>query len=193
MVAAKDPAVAFIVLMAGPGLPGEDILLMQQRLILQAGGAPPAALDKAAAMNRQVLDIVRTTADVTEAKAKVQAALAADGIPPERAEAVLGQAVTPWFQFFLTHDPAATLRQVRCPVLAINGALDMQVPPKEDLAAIKTALAGNGDATVTELPGLNHLFQAAKTGAPSEYNAIEETIDPVALAAIGDWVVRHGK
>ena len=85
------------------------------------------------------------------------------------------------------------MRRVKCPVLAINGSLDLQVPPKEDLTAIRTALAGNPDATVMELPGLNHLFQTAKTGAPAEYVQIDETIAPAALALIGDWVQKHSQ
>ena len=77
------------------------------------------------------------------------------------------------------------------PVLAIDGSLDLQVPPKEDLAAIAAALAGNPDVTTTELPGLNHLMQTAKTGAPAEYSMIAETMAPLALKTITDWVVTH--
>jgi hypothetical protein len=77
--------------------------------------------------------------------------------------------------------------------LALNGSLDVQVPPKEDLAAIGHALKANRDATIVELPGMNHLLQDARTGAPSEYNDIEETISPVALKLISDWVSVHSK
>ena len=191
MVATKDKSLAFIVLMAGPGLKGEDILLMQQRLIGEAMGAPAAALDKELALNRRIFEIVQTTPDTAEAKAKVQAVLEAAGIPPSQADATLAVLATPWLRFFLAYDPAPTLRQVKCPVLALNGSLDLQVPPKEDLAAIKAALAANPHATVEELPGLNHLFQTAKTGGPGEYGEIEETIAPAALAVIGDWIVQQ--
>jgi hypothetical protein len=70
-------------------------------------------------------------------------------------------------------------------------ARDLQVPPTEDLAAIKVALARDRHVTVKELPGLNHLFQTAKTGSPVEYGQIEETIAPAALAVIGDWIVQR--
>lgn len=75
-------------------------------------------------------------------------------------------------------------------MLALDGSLDLQVPPAENLAAIGAALkaGGNADVTATELPGLNHLFQTAHTGSPSEYGRIEETMAPAALAAVGDWV-----
>lgn len=83
--------------------------------------------------------------------------------------------------------------KVKCPVLAINGEKDLQVPPKENLTAIEQALkaGGNKDYTVKELPGLNHLFQTSSTGSPMEYSKIEETISPAALTIIGDWIVDH--
>jgi fermentation-respiration switch protein FrsA (DUF1100 family) len=96
----------------------------------------------------------------------------------------------PWMMYFLRYDPRPTLRQVKVPVLALNGSLDLQVPPKPDLAQIDSALraAGNKDYKVVELPGLNHLFQTATTGSPSEYALIEETFSPIALTMIADWI-----
>jgi len=93
----------------------------------------------------------------------------------------------------LTYDPKPTLSKVKCPVLAINGEKDLQVPPKENLSAIEEVLkaGGNQNYTIEELPGLNHLFQTAQTGVPSEYVKIEETISPVALKIIGDWVLEQ--
>jgi uncharacterized protein len=92
-------------------------------------------------------------------------------------------ALTPWFKFFLTYDPALALEKVKCPVLAIIGEKDLQVPPKENLPPIEEALkkGGNKNFTVKELPGLNHLFQTAETGSPLEYGKIEETMSPLAL------------
>ena len=79
------------------------------------------------------------------------------------------------------------------PVLALDGSLDLQVPPKQDLAAIDAALneGGNRDYRVVELPGLNHLFQSAKTGNPSEYASISETFSPTALEIIAEWINAH--
>jgi fermentation-respiration switch protein FrsA (DUF1100 family) len=80
-----------------------------------------------------------------------------------------------------------------CPVLAIGGAKDLQVPAKENLAAIESALraGGNKDFKTVELPNLNHLLQTSTTGSPSEYSAIEETISPSALNLISDWILQH--
>ena len=91
--------------------------------------------------------------------------------------------------------PSTALAKVRCPVLALIGEKDLQVPPRENLLQIESTLkaAGNARVTVKELPGLNHLFQTCKTGAPSEYAEIEETIAPSALAVITDWIGQQAK
>ena len=95
-------------------------------------------------------------------------------------------------QFFLKYDPAPTLEKVRCPVLAVNGSKDLQVPPKENLEAIKQALAkgGNKRGTVIEFDGLNHLFQECKTGSPDEYMNIEQTFSPKVLDEITRWILK---
>jgi hypothetical protein len=84
---------------------------------------------------------------------------------------------------------------VKCPVLALNGENDLQVPVTENLREIEATLkaAGNKDVTVMRLPKLNHLFQTSETGLPGEYVKIEETIAPAALKTIGDWILAHGE
>lgn len=80
------------------------------------------------------------------------------------------------------------MTQVRVPTLAINGSLDLQVPAKPDLDLLAANLAGDRDVTIRELPGLNHLFQSAKTGSPAEYGTIDETIAPSVLDLVTGWV-----
>jgi pimeloyl-ACP methyl ester carboxylesterase len=104
------------------------------------------------------------------------------------AETLAHDATTPWERYFLAYDPAPTLARVTVPVLALNGSLDVQVPAKENLEADREALKNNAAARVIELPNMNHLLQDAKTGAPTEYNDIDETMSPVALKIITDWV-----
>ena len=102
-----------------------------------------------------------------------------------------GILVTPWFRFFMQYDPASALRKVGCPVLAVIGSKDRQVDPGMNLPAIEKALeeGGNPDHTVMELPGLNHMFQTAETGNPSEYAGIEETMAPLALETVSGWIL----
>lgn len=203
IVAARDANVAFIVLLAGPGLPGDSILLMQDELIAKASGAPQAAIDTSLEVNRRLFAAIKASRDSTDAAARVNALIdrMVASVPQSqqaqarnRLDMARTEVLTPWMQYFLTYDPRATLRRVRVPVLALDGSLDLQVPPKQDLAAIDTALeqAGNRDYRVELLPGLNHLFQSAKTGSPSEYASIEETFSPDALKIIADWINAHG-
>jgi hypothetical protein len=115
----------------------------------------------------------------------------ASGIDPDaHFQMKVANVLNPWFRFFLTYDPAPTLAQVRCPVLAVTGENDLQAPPDPNLAVIRDALnaGGNENVTVIELPGLNHLFQTSETGAPSEYGQIEETMSPLLLEAVADWI-----
>jgi fermentation-respiration switch protein FrsA (DUF1100 family) len=109
------------------------------------------------------------------------------------ANAQISQLAGPWFRFFLNYDPRPTLEKVKCPVLAINGEKDLQVPAKENLEAIEKALkaGGNKDVTMKEFPGLNHLFHPCKTGLPTEYGRIEITFSPEAMDLIAEWISKR--
>jgi pimeloyl-ACP methyl ester carboxylesterase len=195
MVAARNPAVAFVVMMAGPGVDGLDILLEQGRLISKAYGVDDAKLVKASALREELFDIARDEKDPAVATAKARKVLAAQakelGVPEGAIDALVQQVSTDWFRFFLTYDPAPALRKLRIPVLVLNGSNDLQVPPAQNLPPIRDALASDPQAEIYELPGLNHLFQTSRTGSPAEYSTIEETIAPSALELIGHWILRH--
>ena len=205
MVAARSPDVAYIVLMAGTGLTGSEILSLQGHLILKALGLTEERLKSQAETLKRLMAVVVAERD-EEAATKKMGAILEEALAalPEAERKALGDSAkfiegqvtqlrSPWFRFFLAYDPRPTLAKVRCPVLAIIGERDLQVPPKENLAEIAKALksAGNTRVTVREMPGLNHLFQTSKTGAPSEYATIEETMAPAALQAIGDWILEQ--
>jgi len=115
------------------------------------------------------------------------------GMSADNYRQLAAQISNPWMQYFLRYDPAPALEQVKCPVLAVNGSKDMQVPAKENLAAIYTSLekGGNKRVTVKEYPGLNHLFQECTTGSPAEYAIIEQTFSPDVLKDLGDWILKY--
>jgi pimeloyl-ACP methyl ester carboxylesterase len=205
LAAVKSPDVAFIVLLAGPGVTGEEILYSQGELIAKAMGAPDEAVARQRKMQEKVFQIIRDTPDQEEARQKLIAAWneqfeTLEGAEKEQAEAQRGAFETqagqiggPWFRFFLSYDPRPTLRKVTCPVLAIIGEKDLQVPAEANIPELERALSegGNPDYLVQALPGLNHLFQTAETGSPTEYGTIEETIAPAALELIGDWIEKR--
>ncbi len=105
-----------------------------------------------------------------------------------QAEQAANQLSSGWMRNLLDYDPRPTLAKVKCPILALNGSKDRQVAPEQNLPAIRQATAGNPDVTIVELPGLNHLFQTAATGAVGEYADIEETIAPEALETMSSWI-----
>ena len=201
MIAAKSADIAFIVLMAGPGLTGEQILYLQGALLAKAAGATDEAIAKQREQQEGMFAILKQEKDSVEAEKKMRA-LFAKGLSEEQQKATasvvdsqIKRVNNPWFRFFLTYDPVPTLKKVRCPVLAINGERDLQVPPKEDLEKISASLkdGGNKDYKTIIFPGLNHLFQTCTTGGVSEYATIEETISPPVLATISDWITAHAK
>jgi hypothetical protein len=192
MVAARNPDVAFIVMMAGTGVSGDEILIAQRRLIAEAAGDSREKLEKGDAQQRAILTLVEREKDDAVLEKKVRELLAGS-VPEAQIGPQIKAISTPWFRYFLTYDPAAALGKLRCPVLVLNGEKDLQVPPNLNLPAIRKALVagGNKDFEIDELPGLNHLFQSAKTGAPTEYAEIEETIAPVALEKMASWIAKH--
>ena len=197
MLAARSNDVAWIILLAGPGLKGEDTLLLQSEMILRAAGVNDTQIAKTRDFNKQTYALVRQERDPAKLETKVNGLVQSSGlsasIPPTALQAQIRMIVSPWFRYFLDYDPVPALQKTMCPVLALNGEMDLQVPAKENLSKIQKALqdGGNKDFQTTELPGMNHLFQHCPTGSPTEYGAIEETISPEALNTISAWVLKH--
>ena len=197
LVAAHSSDVAWVVLLAGPGLKGEDTLLLQSELILKTAGVSDDQIAKTREFNKQTYALVRQEKDPAILQAKLSGLVQSSGLsaslPPAALQSQVRLMVSPWFRFFLDYDPLPALQKTMCPVLALNGEKDLQVSPKENLAKIQKALqdGGNKDFQTTELPGLNHLFQHCPTGSPTEYGGIQETMAPEALNAVSDWVLKH--
>jgi hypothetical protein len=205
MVAANSPnEVAFIVMMAGPGLIGEELLHSQNSLLLKAEGASEKLVSDSRALSERIFSVLKTEKNnaiakkkIEELNSKAEAKFNEEEIKLlktfEKGELGMQLILTRWFRWYLTYDPKSSLTKVKCPVIAIIGELDLQVPPKENLLAIEEALkaGGNKDYVVKQLPKLNHLFQTAQTGKLSEYGKIEETISPAALELMADWILEQ--
>jgi pimeloyl-ACP methyl ester carboxylesterase len=209
LVANGDAGIAFLVLLAGPAVDGATIIISQGRAIAAAEGATPAELDANDALQRALFACFRSpglaSADAgsdagrdgdaglpsdAELDACLRQPLLAAGLSGAQLDANLQQLESPWTRFFATYDPAPALRRTQVPVLALNGSLDLQVIASVNLPILRAALteAGNQRTVVSELPGLNHLFQHATTGAPSEYGNIDETMAPEVLTQVADWI-----
>jgi len=199
IIASKSTDVSFIVMMAGTALPGDEILIGQVKKLGEGGGLSAQRIDLECRLARETYAILKAEPDDKLAIEKIKAMrhrLNPTGeptAPDKNFDSQLTALTSPWYRYFIAYDPRPTLSKVQCPVLAINGDHDTQVPATENLDAISKAFesSGNKKLTIVKLAGLNHLFQTCSTGLPQEYATIEETISPKALAIIGDWIAKQ--
>jgi uncharacterized protein len=192
MSAAHNPDVAFVVMMAGQGVSGDKLLPEQMRRIEEASGKSKDEIEKDVALQSEILAIVERDKDDAALDKDLREKLA--GKVPEAQMGMQVKAVSsPWFRSLLQYDPAPVLSKLTCPVLVLNGEKDVQVPPQQNLPPIRKALesGGNKNFEIDELPGLNHLFQTAKTGGIAEYSEIEETMSPIALEKVASWILKQ--
>lgn len=192
MVVAGDPQVAFIIMMAASGVPGDEVLVEQTLLISEAMGMSPEKAAQKASQLREIIDLVEKQTDNAILEKDVREKLRGKVREPQL-EMQIKTLGSPWFRYFLSYDPATTLEKVTCPVLVLSGAKDLQVPPRQNLPAIRKVLeaSGNKRFEIDELPGLNHLFQPATTGSVAEYSSIETTVAPVVLEKISSWILKQ--
>jgi uncharacterized protein len=202
IVASIEPAVGFIVSLSGPGVNGEKIILRQSADISRLSGISEEKIIETNDINRQLYEAVKSESDDFKAEAKVldiyRKILTADKLPADQVEQAAGKlqgsfgaSTYPWFRYFISTEPSEYWKQVKCPVLALNGDKDLQVAADENLPAIEKAVKAGGNMKVKTvvMPGLNHLFQHAGTGLPAEYGRIDETFSPEALWIISDWIL----
>jgi pimeloyl-ACP methyl ester carboxylesterase len=205
IAATRSNDVAFLILLAGPGQTGPEVMYTQTELIHKANGVPPTITTKTVAFLKTIFEILKNQSDkkVAEQLIRQEIAKTAAEIPEDQKkdfapikatmEGQIPMYVSEWFRFFTLFDPLPTLKKVRVPVLALNGELDLQVAWKENLDLIASALkaGSNKDYTVKAFPKLNHLFQTSTTGTLSEYDKIEETMSPLVLETISNWILER--
>jgi dienelactone hydrolase len=207
IAAAKSPDVAFIVWLAGSAVPGAEILQMQAAGLARAGGATSEVVDdivrKQAALlgaiaqgsQEDTLMTLGRSLAVAQIAAMPEAERAAlgDNAAERLTKHALGPLRSRWMRFFVGFDPASALKQIRCPLLAAFGGLDVQVPAASNRQRLVAALAeaNNLDLTVTVYPDANHLFMRAVTGQPAEYATLPKAFVPALLDDITMWVARR--
>lgn len=198
-VASQNKDVSFIVLLAGPGINGDELMLSQKAALDRIMGLNEMQIAQRQSLMKGAYDII-TKSDLDNAGLK-------DSInsfyinkygklfPENQRKKVVEQITSYEVVSLIKSKPSIYLSKVKCPVLAINGSKDFQVPAKENLEAIKKVLEANGNKKVktVEFDNLNHLFQECETGAINEYASIEQTISPIALKGILNWILQQIK
>jgi pimeloyl-ACP methyl ester carboxylesterase len=206
MLASRSKDIAFIVLLAGTGVRGDQLLLSQQEAIYTASGMSSSEWETVKAINEKVFEMVVQSTNTDQLKTDLTAYLkqTLKGHPDQKPQNMseeefiqlsVTQMTHPWMIHFIKYNPVPALEKTKCPVLALNGEKDLQVPAKENLEAIRAALSrgGNSQVSIKALAGLNHLFQECTTGLPAEYATIEQTFSPVALEEISQWINLQAK
>lgn len=200
IVGSKTEKVKFLVLLAAPGVSCSELLVSQNEAIGKAQGLSETLLQESKASNQELYAFIKNykgndlEEEVTHLLKKqlekaYKTTLSTEKITP-LAQKQARTMSSNWFQYFIRFEPEQYLEQLKIPVLALNGTLDLQVAAKENLQGIEMALqkAGNQHYTIKEFEGLNHLFQHAKSGLPSEYGQLTETISPDVLVYISEWI-----
>lgn len=202
IVAVENKKVQFVISLAGPGIAIDQLMLLQNQMIAKSQGATTTQIEVSTAFNRKVYGFV-VNYKGTNLKADFQPFIKEEfkklSQNQKLTEAQIDEFVkqqtlsitSTWFEYFLKFNPDLYWSKIKIPVLALNGSLDVQVKATENLAGIQASLAkaGNKKATIKELSGLNHLFQEAKTGAATEYATIEQTISPILLNEMSNWIL----
>ena len=167
MIAASDPTVAAVVMMAGPGKRGADIAMEQQEDALSA--------------DTTMTDAMKSSARAKQKEA-VKTILAGGEVP--------GQPVDAWTREYFAYDPLPTIRKVKQPLLILQGERDRQVGQVQATLLSEAARsAGNTHVTMKVFPTLNHLFLPSKTGSFSEYSRLETNAVPSdVLDTIITWI-----
>ncbi|TAH60222.1 MAG: alpha/beta fold hydrolase [Fermentimonas caenicola] len=201
MVASKSSDVKFLVLLAAPGTKGIEIVLDQNENSLKHQGIEPETINRLQLTNREIFEslLVWTGSENDRTALRDRLSYLWEQLPiliklklekEPYLRAQFNAMITPGYRSFLATDPKDYLSLVSCPVLAINGENDVQVPALKNLEAIKHHIqkGGNYKVETKSYPMLNHLFQESITGQPDEYAKIDQTISPQVLSDITNWI-----
>lgn len=198
-VASERTDVSFLVLMAAPGLNGDELMLIQKAAFEKEAGLNEEQVEFGQIMMKNSYAIItETNLENKTLKDSLHSFFIKDyglKIPENQREAMVNQIGSSEIVSLIRSQPSEFLEKVKCPVLAINGSKDLQVTPKENLEAIKTSLEKNGNTSfeILEFDNLNHLFQESKTGLLTEYAQIEQTIHPEVLEKMTGWIIKQTK
>jgi pimeloyl-ACP methyl ester carboxylesterase len=188
MLGAEVEGLNFVISLAGTAVSGDQILIEQNRLLLEKSGVSADIVNSYCTLLNDIYSLKRSGAQfdreskITELKAKYP------NLPLQMTGNIAALLQPqPWIDFFISYDPTEALKKIGCRVLALNGSNDVQVIASQNINALQKHV--ESELLTTKIyPELNHLFQHSNTGMPNEYYQIEETISPEVLKDIVDWI-----
>ena len=207
MIAASKNAPDFIILMAGSAIRGDKLLLEQGQLINKVSGFSQEDAEKQMDMQKEIFSAIRSKSGWDDIEKDLEKGIREKlfAIPVEERrhiadpETYIKNAVaaqmkemqSPWMAFFIDYNPADDLKKVHIPVLAFFGGKDLQVPAKDNMAAMQEIFKENGNnAFKAQLfTEANHLFQKAKSGSPAEYASLKHEFVDGFLDTLANWIM----
>lgn len=209
MVASQSGDISFIILMAGTGVKGIDILKEQSRLIILAGGGTEKEAEENNSILEKAYKCVLSDTGWDELQILVENSIKnnydkmtdeekksikdLDEYSKSMAKMSVQQMKSTWMKYFMVYDPEPALEKVKCPVLMLFGENDLQVPPKQNKEPMENALkkGGNNDYKTVIIPKANHLFQECDNGNPADYQKLKKEFAPGFLDAITGWILNR--
>jgi len=209
LAASKNSDIAFIVLMAGTAVRGEDVIMEQSRAIMTVNGEADSNITTSLKYSKKIMDAIVNNEDITQLKKELKTEFLKeyDELSEDvkksisnreeyaegKVEGTIDAFSTPWMKYFLAYDPAPTFEKVKCPVLALFGELDLQVLPSQNEEPMKKALekSGNKDYIIKLFPKANHLFQSATNGSPNEYGTLPKEFVEGFLDYVSGWIANR--
>ena len=197
MCAAESKDIDFIVSLAGMTVAGDMCLMAQNRRAIAAAGFSTEIQQKSLDVIQTIFDETkrRELADIQQSAKEIVAEALTQHSAKDIPQPLIANfeqtlhSMTEWVKFFLSYDPIGDIKQIKCPVLALNGSLDVQVLADDNLNVLKSAPNLQKLLTTKKYEGLNHLFQPCATGDVSEYASIEQTISEEVLSDIAEWIL----
>ncbi len=198
LAASEQPGIAFLVLMAGPAVRGDTLILGQVETLARTAGLTAAEIQDQLSLQRRVFDAVRADSGWDSLRLRIlregkRRSSGDDSLLAAQVDRQLRAVRTPWFRCFIDLDPAEALRTLSIPLLALFGEKDVQVPPVTNRPVLEALQRdhGKGNLTIAVVPGANHLFQAAQTGLPAEYAKVKKEFSGEFLGTLIPWLVKH--
>ncbi len=209
IAATKYPDISFIILMAGTGVNGKEIIIEQTRAIMKANGESEEKINEAIEYLKKLFNALKTGEGMEELEkiARAQEEEHYEKMTEEQKSTIkdkdeyinamvksrLNAFKTPWMRFFLDFEPTTALEKVKCPILVLFGGLDLQVLKWQNEKPIEEAIkkGGNKNYEIKTFEKANHLFQEAVTGSPNEYGTLKKEFVPGFLEYITNWILKY--
>lgn len=209
ILASQNSDISFLIMLGGIGIPFSDNQVKADRLTNEIKGEDIEIIEAGSALLTSIFEELESVQDnedyqtikgrliqITDewqlslsgtAKAEIEKFTRSN--PNFWIDNIAGEYATPIYISCVKYNPADYLSKIKCPVLSIIGEKDIQVVPENNKAIEKHLIRGGNTKYLIATPkGINHILQKCEIGLISEYEKLDEDINPVILELILEWL-----